>query len=322
MLQPVTQLGAFTKGTADIINSNFNAVSNPDLWVRPQYGNNNTATGTYERPYATVAGALSASILRPGMTIGVLGVIFEGDITAPIINDITIAGMANWPRQATTSGVANGGGATWLAPSGGCTNLITVQGQAWTFKNLYLNNAANSASTTSNIKVLTTGDPPASADGAHVSVEGCIFTGGNTGAGTAYGFYTQGGTNYVNITGCRFFNFTGTGETAIAQVTGLGIATLSGWNVSYNQFYNNVNSIVLPSTTGFFEWNTFVSVGPTVTATTLLSLTNGVSNTIQHNKFGLASDASGIATIVAMGTTPNAGPNYYNDVTEYGQPAE
>lgn len=318
----ITGGGAFTRQNITDINNNFLSVTKPDLWVRPQYGVNATATGTYEKPFATMTAALSSPLLRPGMTIGLLGVLFE-NATGPIVNDIRIVGMGDTPRQATTSGAPNGGGATWLSPtSGGTAFLLAVQGQAWTIQNIYFNNSVSSSSATAAIEILTTGDPPASADGAHALIQGCIFTGANGGAGTTYGVYASGGTNFVNIDGCTFFNFAGTGETAIGQTTGAGIATLLGWKVTNNTFYNNVNGVVVPSTCGFYIGNTFVSDGASVTATTLLSLTSGTKNVIYNNKFGLASDASGIATIVAMGTSPSAGPNFYNDVTEYGQPAE
>lgn len=313
MLQQVTQLGAFTNSTANIINSNFAAITNPDLWVRPQYGNNASATGTYEKAFSTVAGALSSPLLKPGMSIGLLGVTTE-EVTAPIVNDITIIGMGNWPRQATTSGAPNGGGATWLSPSGGSGTLLTVQGQANTVKNIYFNNSATGA-TTACLKVLTTGDPPTSADAAHILVQNCIFTGGN------FGVYVSGGTNFVNLDGNTFFNFTGSGDTAVANVTGAGVGTLWGWRVTNNYVYDCVNGIKVPTTQSFFIGNTFVYAGKVVTATTLLSLTGGTGNIIYNNKFGLASNAGSVGTICAYGTTPSAGPNFYSDVTEYDQPS-
>lgn len=312
MLTTITGGGTFTKKNITDINSNFTALTNPDLWVRPQYGVDGTADGSYDKPFATIAGALSSSKCVPGTVIGLLGVTTE-EVTAPIINDITIVGMGNTPRQATTSGAPNGGGATWLSPSGGTGTLLTVQGQAWTLENIYFNNSAT-GSTTACVKILTTGDPPASADAAHIMIRRCIFTGGN------FGVYCSGGTNFVNLDGNTFFNFAGSGDTAVANVAGAGVGTLWGWKVTNNYFQNNVNGFVVPTTQSYFSNNTFVYAGKTVTATTLLSLTNGTGNLVYENKFGLNSNAAGISTIVALGTTPSAGPNYYSDATEYAQP--
>lgn len=313
-LTPISGGGAFTSQNIKDINSNFNALTQPDIWVRPQYSRGNmTADGTYEAPFATVAGALASRYCVPGKSIGLLGVTTE-EASGPIISDISIIGMANRARQATTSGVPNGGGSTWISPSGGTGTLLTVRGQAWDISNIYFNNSATGA-TTSAVQILTQGDPPTSADGAHVRILNCMVTGAN------FGVYVSGGTNFVTIDGSQFFNFTGSGDTAIKYVAGAGVGTLLNFTVNGCNFYNNVHSVVMPSQNGVYTNNTFVSVGASVTATTLLSLTGGTGNTIYNNKFGLDSNAAGIGTIVAMGTTPNAGPNFYNEQTEYGQPA-
>ncbi len=61
--------GAFTRQNIEQINSNFTALTNPDIWVRPQATSSSAAAdGSYERPYGSV-NALSASILKPGMVV-------------------------------------------------------------------------------------------------------------------------------------------------------------------------------------------------------------------------------------------------------------
>src|SRR5262245_13328231 len=121
-LTTITGGGAFTSQNIRDINSNFAVVSNPDLWVRPQNtASNAAANGTYDRPFASFTAA--GPSMRPGMTVGLLGVTLE-EFSSPRVNDITIVGMGNLPRQATTSGVANGGGSTWLSPSGGTGALL------------------------------------------------------------------------------------------------------------------------------------------------------------------------------------------------------
>lgn len=308
---PITGGGAFSRQNILDINANFASIQNVDVFVDPQNGNNGDNGLSSGSPKSSIAGF--ASILEPGIRIGIRGVLFE-EYAGPNVAGVSLIGLGNVPLQGTTSGAPNGGGATWLSPSGGTGTLLTVKGQGWRVQNIYFNNSATGA-TTSDIQILTTGDPPLSADGAHILIDGCIFTGAN------FGVYASGGTNWVNITNSRFFNFTGSGDTAIKTVAGAGVGTLLGWNVVNNTFFNNVHSVVVPSQSGFYIGNNFVSVGASVTATTLLSLTGGTGNTIYNNKFGLDSNAAGIGTIVAMGTTPNAGPNYYNEQAEYGQPA-
>lgn len=317
--QPVTQLGAFTTNSRNVINANFASLQDVDVWVRPQRGNNNgngsvvNALGSWDNPYATMSGV--SSRIEPGIVIGLEGVLKE-EYSMPNVADVTIIGAAsNQPRQATTSGVANGGGATWMSSSASAsTSMLTVNGQATRIQNIFF---ASGAGVTAAPCVLLTnaGDPPVSACSEHTQILGCKFTGTDDGVGAT------GQPNFITIDGCTFFNFTGSGDTAISSTVGAGTGTLLGWVVTNNTFYNNVNGIVVPSTCGFYIGNNFVSAGASVTATTLLSLTGGTKNVIYNNKFGLDSNAAGIGTIVAMGTSPSAGPNFYNEQTEYGQPS-
>lgn len=317
--QSITQAGTFTNQTKNIINANFQSIQQVDVWVRPQYGNNNgngsvvNALGSWANPYATMAGV--SSRIQPGIVIGLEGVLKE-EFSMPNVADVTFVGAAsNQPRQATTGGVANGGGATWTSSSASAsTPMLTVNGQGTRIQNIFF---ASGAGVTANPCVLLTnaGDPPTSACSEHTQILGCKFT------GTDDGIKATGLPNFITIDGCTFFNFVGAGDTAIASETGLGTGTLLGWVVTNNTFYNNVNGCVVPGQNGFYIGNTFVLVGASVTATTLLSLTGGTGNTIYNNKFGLDSNAAGVGTIVAMGTTPNAGPNFYNEQTEYGQPS-
>lgn len=317
--QAITQAGVFTNQTKNIINANFQSIQQVDVWVRPQYGSDNgngsvvNALGSWGNPYATMGGV--SSRMQPGLVIGLEGVLKE-EFSMPNVADITIIGAAsNQPRQATTSGVPNGGGATWMSSSAtASTPMLTVNGQGTRIQNIFF---ASGAGVTANPCVLLTnaGDPPVSACSEHTQIIGCKFT------GTDDGIKATGNPNFITIDSCTFFNFTGSGDTAISQTTGAGTGTLLGWVISNNMFYNNVHSVVVPMTVGFVIGNTFVSVGASVTATTLLSLTGGTSNVIYNNKFGLDSNAAGIGTIVAMGTSPSAGPNFYNEQTEYGQPS-
>ena len=126
-LATLTGGGSFTKANIADINANFASLQSVDLWVRPQYGDDSTGNGTYAKPFATMAGV--SRYLTPGLVVGLEGVLRE-EFTAPLgVNNVTIIGSQAVPRQATTSGVPNGGGATWLSPSGGTSWLIRLRAQ-------------------------------------------------------------------------------------------------------------------------------------------------------------------------------------------------
>lgn len=311
----ITGGGTFSRRNIDQINANFaelagsataGTASGLSVWVRPQYGNNNNA-GTYDAPFATMSGASRA--FEPGLTVYLEGVLQE-EFTAPIVNDISIVGAANWPRQATTSGAPNGGGATWLSPSGGTGILCKLQGQAWKLQNIFFNNSAAQP----DVQILTVGDPPAQADAAHTLITGCVFEGADA------GIQASGGTNFVNIIGNVFRNFTGAGDTAIEQVTGAGVGTLLGWNLCGNVFYNNVNHVVLPLSRGTITGNNFIIVGHGVTSTVALSLTGGASNSVYANNFNRPLATSPNATLYVGGTNDTWGFNYGTDDFFWGVP--
>lgn len=306
---PLTGGGALTRANIETINRNFAAVANPDVFVRPQYGNNATGElGNFERPFATMAGL--SRVLKPGMVVGLLGVLFE-EYSGPIIGDVTIVGLGNQPRQATTSGIPNGGGATWLSPSGGTGILCKINGQGWTLQNIFFNNSAAQPC----VQLLTAGDPPAAADGAHTSILGCKFTGADSGV------QASGGGGFNLIDGCTFFNFTGSGDCGIEAVTGAGIGTLLGWQISNNWFYNNDNHVILPLSTGRVFGNDFVIVGASVTATRALKLDGGVgSNSVYNNAFNRPLATSPNATLYVGGTNDVWTLNYGTDGTFYGVP--
>jgi hypothetical protein len=291
---PITGGGAFTRQNINDINANFQAVSNPDLWVRPQYGNNTTATGTYERAFSSVGGALSSPLLRPGMTIGLLGVTLE-EVTAPIVNDISIVGMGNQPRQATTSSVPNGGGATWLSPSGGTGSLLTLRGQSQRVQNIYFNNTATGA-TTGCIKLVGGGDPPLTPDAGGTQIYGCRFT------GEANGIYIDGGPGFLDIAGNTFMFFDTSGDCAI--LAGGSGGTGYGTIVRNNYFESNLTHIKALATA--YAWRvtqnhmSYISGG--VTTGVFIDFTGGNQNSVYDNYFDVDSGNGGIATMFIQGT--------------------
>jgi hypothetical protein len=308
MLATISGGGTFTRQNISDINANFQTLQGVDLWVRPQNGNNNDGNGSYDAAYATMAGV--SRYLEPGIKIGISGVLKE-QFTGPLgVNNVTIVGDQYVPRQATTSGVANGGGATWLAPASPTVSLplIRVQGQGWSILNLYL----NSADITSNgcIQPYTIGDPPTQADGAHLLVDNCILT------GDAYGVYASGGTNFVTIQNSTLFGFSGAGDVAIAQTVGAGVGTLLGWKVLNCRFYNNATNIVMPWSHSLMK-DCMVENG---TAANINGAGATVPNYYINNYFNIAAadfDPAGGTT----GTSGDVWSNILTDAIETGLPA-
>lgn len=309
----ITGGGSFTRTNIDQINSNFSelsgsasgAVTPNSIWVRPQNGGNDNNTGTYTSPLATMAGA--ARFITPGLTIYVEGVLFE-QTTLPIVNNVSVIGVGTVPRQATTSGVPNGGGATWLSPTGlsNTKALATVQGQGWTFQNIYFNNSATTAGC---VKLSCVGDPPASADASQCAFINCIFTGTNLGIDDA------GGSWMTRILGCTFFGFAGSGDTAIKS-TSTALRAPAHWQILDCTFFGNINHIVAPASGWLIKGCNFAAA-----TTTNIDFTGGTApNFVQQNVFGIAAadfDPAGGVT----GVTGDAWSNYLTDTVETGLPA-
>lgn len=303
--------GAFTAAANAVVNQNITAATRGiDYYVDPQNGTNYNSGLSAGSPFADMNAVFAKC--QPGVRIGLLGVLKQEWI-GPLINDVTIVGLGNQPRQATTSGVANGGGATWLSPAT-VTNtaaLLRVRGQGWKIQNIFFNNTATSNGC---VQVYTTGDPPIDSDGAHAQFLGCRFT------GAAYGIYASGGTNFVTVDGCTFFNFTGTGDTGIAQTAGAGIGTLLGWVIQNCDFFNNVNHVVMPLSRGIVRNCNFNVVGQSLTTTIALSLTGGAGNSIYNNMFNRPTNTSPNATLFVGGTGDVWSQNFGSDAIFFGVP--
>lgn len=311
-MRTITGGGVFTRQNIDDLNSNFSELSGAasgattplSLWVRPQYGNDSNP-GTYAQPLATMSGA--SRYIVPGLTIYLEGVLFE-QVTLPIVNNVTVVGVSVVPRQATTSGAPNGGGATWLSPTSpsNSTALATVQGQGWTFENIYFNNAATSAGC---VKLSVVGDPPTQADASHCAFLNCRFTGANLGIDDA------GGAAFTYINGCEFFNFSGSGDVAIKS-TSTAVRLPLRWVIVNSAFWGNQNNIVSPASNWTVKYNTFNAA-----TTAQINFTGGAApNFVQQNAFAIAAadfDPAGGVT----GVTGDVWSNYLTDAVETGLPA-
>lgn len=295
----VPDTGVFTKRNQKIINDNFTALTQPDIWVRPQYGNNNNV-GSYDKPFATMSGASRAIV--PGIVIGLEGVLRE-EFAGPIVNDVTIVGMANQPRQATTSGVPNGGGATWLSPStGATTHLLIVKGQGWTLDNLFFNNSTAGQACVQAL-ISGGGDPPADPAGEQLTLQNCVLT------GAKYGLLATGGPNFLKIVGNTFFGFSDSGDTAIVTVTGAGVHTNSYWIIKGNDFLANAIHIDVASFGVEIAENHFSYVRNGVTTTTQLDLTGSDNASVHHNMFDVPFNQNGLSAMFVAGTSDRYGPN-------------
>lgn len=215
--------------------------------------------------------------------------------TGPKVNDVKIIGAAGSPRQATTSGVPNGGGATWLSPTSGSGALLVVQGQGWTVENLFFN---NSATANPCVQVLTdgAGDPPLDADGSHFLLKSCILT------GTDDGFWATGGTNFVVIDGCTFFGFSGSGDVAIKSTAGAGIGTNGWYRIVNNQFLGNAGHITVPMNGAEIANNHFSYIFNGTTTTTQVLLSGGANNSVHDNYFDIPANTNLISAMFSGGT--------------------
>ena len=312
-MQTISGGGVFTKQNINAINANFAELASVDVWVRPQYGSNtgngsqSNALGSYENPYASMAGL--SRILEPGLVIGLEGVLLE-EFTAPLgVNNVTILGAQNVPRQATTSGVPNGGGATWLSPSGGTSWLLRLRAQGWMVANIYFNNSATAAPC---ISILTdgAGDPPTDSDGAHALIKNCILTGADD------GINVNGGTNFVRIENCTLFGFSGSGDLAISSTAGAGVGTLLDWRILNCKFFNNAGNI----TAGLSHATIAGCVFENGSASNI-NLTGGTApNYVVGNYFNITAadfDPAGGTT----GVTGDVWSNTLSDAIETGLPA-
>jgi hypothetical protein len=251
-----------------------------------------------------MAGA--SQYIVPGLTIYVEGVLFE-QWAAPIVNNVSIVGVSNIPRQATTSGAANGGGATWLAPASPVTSqaLLRVQGQGWTVSNIYFNSAG--ITTNGCIEPHTVGDPPAQADGAHLLIYNCILT------GAKYGIRCPTGTNYVRLVNSEIFGFSDSGDVAISATGSIG--TLLDWQIVGCKIYNNANNIIAAAS----HWTVTQCLFEAGTVT--IDFTNGTApNYVIMNYFNIVAndfDPAGGVT----GVTGDVWSNTLSNGIETGLPA-
>jgi hypothetical protein len=210
--------------------------------------------------------------------------------------------MGNQPRQATTSGAPNGGGATWLSPAGGTGSLLTIRGQSWRVENIYFNNSATGA-TTGCIKLVGGGDPPLTPDAGGTQIYGCRFT------GEANGLYLDGGPGFLDIVGNTFMFFDSSGDCAI--LAGGSGGTGYGTRVVGNEFRANLTHLKPLATA--YGWlvtdNYFSYINGGVTTSVFIDATGGNQSSYYRNIYDVDSGNGGIAAMFVLGTDFRSGAN-------------
>jgi hypothetical protein len=277
-----------------------------DVWIRPQAGSDNNL-GTYDSPFATFSGMNAVGAIVPGITIGLSGVLKE-NFVAPAINDVRVVGYANQPRQATSGGVPNGGGATWMNPGTVASALVTLgslgtdNGQAWQFENIFFGQAGAAPNVIATRTV-------AGGDSSHCSFYNCVFTAPGVAAGIGL---SCGEIIKLIVRNCQFYDFNGAAAYGIRANIAGGIANppYLQWQLTGNTFVNNVNNLVGALRNASITGNTFESIGRTQTTTISIGLTGGANNTVMGNFIG---DQLTGATASFTGGTTDKWCNYYSD---------
>lgn len=271
------------------------------LATNPHQGSNSNSGRSPNNAFATIAKALS---VVDSYDIVILSGVFREQVVAPVgPYDITIVGASNDPRQATSSGVATGGGASWLAPASpaATTPLIRVISQGWRFVNLQMAPVAASACITFDRR-----ETAAIPDSSHGAVENCYFTTGGASAFAIEIIETKRNRIENNV----FEAQTGASGTAIKGTAGLGIATSSHNTIRNNRFVQNINDINCQMNFSLIEKNVFFSTNP-IEAGIRIKLDGGTGrNRVLLNQFSdIAADV-----VIAKGYTPATGDVWNNYV--------
>ncbi len=298
----------YVSGEQGTVNEGNSGV--PSLFTQ---GSDSNSGLSPKSPLATIARALA---LVDNYDIIVISGVFREQVVAPTgVFDVTIIGAANRPRQATTSGTATGGGATWLAPASptALTPLLELNRQGWSIRNIMF------APTTSSAAIhLTRSASVDLIDASHTTIADCYFAQGGTGS---IGIEDANGAGFVLVERCRFFGMTGTAILSLAT----GAAVPLRWQIRDCVFGENTNDIKMSLSYAVIERNQFLTAGSGATnkviSTTFISVQGG-NNHITLNQFsnteGQIAPGNGYT-----GAASDTWMNYVNDqaALAFGQPA-
>lgn len=321
-MKTITGGGAFTRQNIADINQNFQQIQ-AEYYIDGQYGydgNPGTSPGLAFRTPQPLDLALPnwrrLNNTQQTIRVAIAGVL-NYEWSTPKVNNVTLIGAGGLPRQATTSGVPNGGGATWLSPTSGTGALLQPNGQGWTIYNIFFNNSATSAGC---IKLVNAGDPPTANCSEKTSIIGCILTGSDDGVAAL------DLPNNILIEDTTFFGFGGAGDLAISSATGAGTGTLSNWVIRNCTFNGNTGHITAPFASSEITGCKFSYIYGATTSTTQVVLTSGANNSVHHNYFDLPYSTNGITAMFALGTNDRWYWNYFSTavtttIASFGAPS-
>lgn len=187
-----------------------------------------------------------AQVLKSRDTILLGGVLREQAVAPLDVYDVSIIGVANMPRQATSGGVPTGGGACWLAPTSpvAATPLLELRAQGWSIENVEFTpvNASAAIRLTRSASVDTI-------DASHFMMRDCYIAG--NGGTTQIGVEDNGGCSRVHLIKNRFESLGGTAVLSLNTAA----AVPAFWRIYKNRFNNNTNAIAISLTEGLIDWN-------------------------------------------------------------------
>lgn len=232
--------------------------------------------------------------LRSRDMILISGVLQEQAVCPVGVFDVYVLGAANEPRQATTSGVPTGGGASWLAPTTpvATTPLLRVINQGWIFENIEFSPVAGAAALTFDRR-----ETLVIPDSSHGVVRGCYFNAGGAGGIGVEGIEVK----KLVIEDCVFEATGGATGIAIKTTAGSGVAAPGHWTIRRNKFVQCINDVSCAGLVfGSIMDNTFFSTNPIEGGTRVVLTGAAGRNRVLNNNF---SDVAADVTI-AKGYTP------------------
>lgn len=284
-------------------------------YVDTANGDDTNDGGGWGAAFATMDAAFDA--LDSGDTVLFTGNVRE-QLTAPAQKfDVTIVGVGNRPRHAdATPAGGDYAASTWKAPASpaATTPLLKLQQQGWRLINILFVGHTDAAC----VQLFRDGgEGNAERDASHTEILGCRF------AGQKYGVQDSGGCANVKISGCTFQQFDASGDIALYSVTGAGIGTKWGWEITNNRFLANHTDFDMDLSNAQIVGNYFHHVALGVTNTVAIDETGGAENLVARNFMFCASDEAAVVNARFVKAASSIwGPNYYSDKEEYAEPAE
>lgn len=297
--------------------NNSRTVFGKHWFVDGNLGSDNNKGDRRNRPLATFTKAFT--LISSGDVIHFKGNVREQATTPAGVFDVTIIGSTEVTRHPDTH-TTNGGFSScrWNAPATptASTPLLKIQQQGWRVINVLF--TGDEDDSVGCIQLYRDGGSDSDErDASHAEIVGCRFQAG------LYGIQDSGGCARVKIRGCEFLLFSVSDNDAIVNVTGAGIGTLWGWEISDNVFHGNYSDIDAALTGARIIRNHFVLTSLGTTNTIAIDTTGGSRNLIAQNfMYSDSALASSINARFVVGSADIYSDNHYSDKVEYAEPAE